>query len=236
MKVVILTTDTLHHTYYVKQLLHQLDIVGCVIEQTSVRPKFETHHSYVHKRDEFEKERFFQGKSYRISELCSVLEASNINDSILLKKINEWKPDVTFAFGVTRLNHNTINSFPGLLLNLHGGNPQKYRGLDSHLWTIYHKDFKSLNTSLHFLSPQLDTGDIVQSESIPLFRNMKLHELRYANTKVCVEISMNAMIALNKGNDLTRTAQKKLGRYYSYMPAVLIDSVIENFERYTVRL
>ena len=236
MKVVILTTNTLHHTYYIKQLLLQLEIVGCIVEKNSVQPKFDTYHPYVQKRDEFEKEHFFGGKDYRMSDLCSVTEVSNINDSMALKKIKEWSPDVTFSFGVSRLNLNTINSFSGSLLNLHGGDPQKYRGLDSHLWTVYHNDFKSLNTSLHFLTPRLDTGDIVQTATIPLHQNMTLHELRYANTKVCVEISMNAIIALNRGNDLTRTAQKKLGRYYSHMPAVLIDSVIENFERHTRKL
>ena len=32
---------------------------------------------------------------------------------------------------------------------------QKYRGLDSHYWSIYHKDFESLVTTLHRVTPIL---------------------------------------------------------------------------------
>ena len=54
-----------------------------------------------------------------------------------------------------------ISIFENKIFNLHGGDPEKYRGLDSHYWSIYHNDFKSLITTLHKVRPILDTGEIV---------------------------------------------------------------------------
>ena len=47
-------------------------------------------------------------------------------------------------------------------INLHGGDPEKYRGLDSHLWSIYHEDWASLVSTLHVVSKDLDAGDSIE--------------------------------------------------------------------------
>ena len=37
---------------------------------------------------------------------------------------------------------------------------EKYRGLDSHLGALWHRDYSELKTCLHQLSDTLDDGDI----------------------------------------------------------------------------
>ena len=73
------------------------------------------------------------------------------------------------------------------------GDPRQYRGLDTHLWAIYHGDFGGLVTCLHHVDLQLDTGDIVDCRPVPIARDMELHELRAANTRVCVELIRSAL-------------------------------------------
>jgi methionyl-tRNA formyltransferase len=143
---------------------------------------------------------------------------------------------MTVAFGVRRLKSETIKELPGVLLNLHGGNPEKYRGLDTHLWAIYHSDFNSLVTTLHVLAPRLDTGDIVRQGRIPLRKDMPLYELRAVNTEVCIDLVKGAVDTLSSQGKLTLTKQKEAGRYYSFMPSVLKDQVKHRFEAFTGKL
>ena len=53
-----------------------------------------------------------------------------------------------------------MKKYKNKIFNLHGGNPEEFRGLDSHYWSIYHNNF-NLYSCLHKLSYKLDDGDII---------------------------------------------------------------------------
>ena len=78
------------------------------------------------------------------------------------------------------------------IINLHGGDPQFYRGLDSHLWAIYHKDFSNLKVCLHRINNILDDGEIIDMRSIKM-KKLELYMLRSENTKLCVELTLSAL-------------------------------------------
>ena len=119
------------------------------------------------------------------------------------------------------------------MVNLHGGNPEEYRGLDSHLWAIYHNEFINLITVLHLVDSNLDTGDIVETSNIELFAGMDIKALRKINTEICLNITIKALSNYEKNNIFDSRPQLKIGRYYSFMPSVLKDSCVKNFLRYT---
>ncbi len=122
------------------------------------------------------------------------------------------------------------------MLNLHGGDPENYRGLDSHLWAIYHRDFEALVTTLHFVTSELDDGDIVGQMRVPLRSGMALHQLRAANTEVCVELTVSALEALRSRGVLDARRQLRCGRYYSFMPTPLKELCNRRFATHTSRL
>ena len=121
-------------------------------------------------------------------------------------------------------------------LNLHGGNPERYRGLDTHLWSIYHNDFGDLVTTLHHVDADLDTGDIVFQSKLKVEAGTRLHQLRAINTKVCVNLFLVALGAFQSIGWLPSREQVSHGRYYSYMPAVLKEECIRKFNRYVTGL
>ena len=122
------------------------------------------------------------------------------------------------------------------IFNLHWADPEKYRGLDTHLWAIYHKDFGGLITTLHHLDTGLDTGDIVLQGAIPLHHKMKLHELRAANTEVCVKLTISVIDMMNRFGEVTSRSQYNKGRYYTAMPSELKGICQKRFETYTMGL
>ena len=53
------------------------------------------------------------------------------------------------------------------ILNIHFGDCLNYRGLDSNLWALYHRDKPSLGISIHLVESMLDGGDRVIFTSLP---------------------------------------------------------------------
>ena len=97
---------------------------------------------------------------------------SSINDPAH-SKIEELNPDMVIIFGTSKVSPNIISIPTKLCLNLHGGAPEYYRGLDSHLWAIYHNDFENLITTMHF-EPELDSGRIIFQEQLELSKDSTL--------------------------------------------------------------
>ena len=109
------------------------------------------------------------------------------------------------------------------MFNLHGGDPRTYRGSDTHLWAIWHREFGELKTCLHKLTDALDGGSIVRVRPIPIKRGMELYQLRAVNTEVCISLVKDAIEELGKMGRIQTERQHAAGRTYSFMPSVLKD-------------
>lgn len=228
MNVALLTTDTTHHTYFAWKLAERFPLSAVVVEQRVARPPFETHHPFEDERDAYERDGLLAGFDGGLEAIAAVQSVESVNDA-------DIDADVALVFGTGRLLPETIAAAPSCL-NLHGGNPEEYRGLDTHLWAIYHGDFSGLVTALHVVEPALDTGDIVEVAPIPLSHAMPLYELRGRNTQVCVELAVRALEQLDASGTVPRRPQSRVGRYYSFMPAVLKDRCVKQFARHTASL
>ena len=115
---------------------------------------------------------------------------------------------------------------------MHGGNPEYYRGLDSIFWTIYHKDFKNLYTTLHFVKKTLDTGNIIEKIKIPLDKKKTLINLQAVNTENCIKLANKYINKIYFNRRLKICKQRFLGRYYSNIPDDLINICDENLKEY----
>jgi methionyl-tRNA formyltransferase len=233
-KIVVLTTETPHHLFYLQEMMKFHAIAGVVVERTSLAPKFETKHPFESERDEYEWSTFFDGKRLESKEIVSSsVYVDDVNSPEASKQILEWAPDITLVFGTRRIQSSVIDSIPGSILNLHGGDPALYRGLDSHLWAIYHKDFGNLVTTLHTLTYDLDAGDIVGKLQLPLVRNMRLAHLRAINTRACIDLCKDAIHSAYQPSGIPRYKQPSVGRYYSFMPSCLKELCVGYFEKHT---
>lgn len=179
MNVALLTTETSHHLFFAAEVAarHQLALV--VVETGALVPPFETRHPFEDERDAYERENLLGNSPPRFEEFARTVEVESVDaaDSLL----RDAHADVALVFGTRRLAPTTIAAAAPCCLNLHGGDPERYRGLDTHLWAIYHRDFANLVTTLHRVDPGLDTGDIVLESAVPLASGMRLHEFRAAN-------------------------------------------------------
>ena len=162
MKLAILTTDTFHHAYFVREIARRGDDIRVLLEENALRPPFETAHPFEKIRDEDEADIWFQGGRARTSDFAETVAVPTVNETKAISALRDFGADAAVVFGTGRLTASTIAACPPTLLNLHGGDPEEYRGLDTHLWAIYHGDFPALITTLDKIAPRLDAGDIVQ--------------------------------------------------------------------------
>ena len=233
MNISILTTQTPHHTYFVKCLAARFNIGRVFVETRFASARFKTAHPFEKARDAYEQDAWFSGSNLSIADLAETEIFENMNEAAAIAALRGIKPDIIFVFGTGKLHNEVISVVPEQIFNLHGGDPQRYRGLDTQLWAIYHKDFDGLVTTLHRLNARLDDGDIVSMERLPLYRDMPLHALRKVNTEVCVNLVERALETLQSNNRVNTRPQAKPGRYYSFMPSVLKDICVSNFESHS---
>src|SRR5689334_13236542 len=141
MRALVLTTQTSHHAYFVQQLAREVSDLHVICETTGVTAQFDTAHPFESERERFEADRWFGGEVRKLASLAPMVDCANINDAQVVGQVRTLRPDVTIVFGTRKLGAALIQSAGGHLLNLHGGDPEYYRGLDTHLWAIYHNDF-----------------------------------------------------------------------------------------------
>ncbi len=231
MRLVVLTTETLHHAYFVRELGETHPIAMVICETRQAVPPFETHHPFEDERDDHEREVWFNGKPLSLADLAETVTVESANDRKAVGLLRKVGPDVVVVFGTGRLSPDVIAICPDGVVNLHGGDPEEYRGLDTHLWAIYHHDYGGLVTTLHRLNSEIDAGDIIGKLPIPLAPDTRLCQLRRRNTEVCVRLVREALAAYHTDGKFDSRPQAKAGRYYSFMPTVLKELCRVRFEK-----
>lgn len=233
MNIVILTTQTPHHTYFVQELAQAYPLSMVLLERNSLKSPFETHHPFEDERDVYEQDIFFEGQSVLIKDIAETIEVDAINNVDALSSLRRINPEIVIVFGTSKISPEVIRVCPQGIINLHGGDPEAYRGLDTHLWAIYHRDFASLVTTLHHLNEELDDGDIILQAAVPVKPGLLLHELRRYNTEICVKLTLSALDIYTRYGHFLSRPQRTHGRYYSFMPAALKEICRVRFEKYT---
>jgi methionyl-tRNA formyltransferase len=206
------------------------------LETCSRSAPFDTFHPYEKQREVYEKETLLASCAASYSDLAKTFRFASVNDAESVAALNKLAPDVVIVFGCGKLNAPLVGVASVACLNLHGGNPEHYRGLDSHLWSIYHNDFDNLVTTLHDVDAELDTGRIVFQDQLEIRRNTELYQVRAINTRSCVKLAVLALTSLKSGDALPSRKQTQRGRYYSFMPAVLKEVCLKKFEQHVARL
>lgn len=233
MQIAILTTETSHHNYFVRELAATGLELSVFVETKPVIAPFDTYHEFEDARDEYEWNTFFPTGRKALTELAPTSVFHDINDPAVVRSLREDRPDAIIVYGTGIIRAEIIAVTPGRIVNLHGADPREYRGLDSALWAIYHRDFGGLAVTLHRLNAALDDGEIVATTPVPIATGLNLHQLRAEYARSCVELTLEGIEQLRTKGGFRSTPQERAGRYYSFMPGVMKEAVRQVFERHT---
>ena len=236
MNTVLLTTFTCHHSYFAAAVRDEFPWRAIFLENDKTHSFSKAHHGFEKAQYEYERRELGGGLWDSMNDIAPTKTFPCLNDAECVAALRALNPEVVIVFGTGRLKPSVIEVASRACLNLHGGDPEEYRGLDSHLWAIYHQDWRSLITTLHHVDSRLDTGDIVLQEQLRLSRHVKLYELRAVNTRACVNLVLMALDSLHRRGWLPRRCQRRHGRYYSSMPRELKKVCARKFNKHVKEL
>ncbi len=74
--------------------------------------------------------------------------------------------DLVVGFGTAYITARTLEQVKRGFLNLHTGWLPEYRGVKSEFWVLYNEDHARAGWTLHYMTPQLDAGDIVLRRAV----------------------------------------------------------------------
>jgi len=235
MKIVIITPLENHHKYIINEIYKKFKNIVVIKDTKKIKSKFNTRYKNTKLQKNYEKKLWFN-KEFIFPKKLKIIKINDINNKNNINKIDKLKPSILISSGAIKLSKEFIYNFKKIkIVNLHGGDPDYYRGLDSLLWAIYHNEFENLKVSIHYVDEKLDCGKIIDKQKIKLFKNMKLYQLRSRNVEMTKKILINYLTKLNK-KKIISSKKNKYGKYYSFMPSVLKDIVEKKFNNFTKKL
>jgi len=243
MKILILSTNTKHHTYFINKIAQHNDICGIVYERKVLKKDYITGPFYDNLADKFE-DKFFEDdnttteNTYELSKDLQkkVVEVHSVNNRHLQKYIESMNPDLIITFGTGIVKPYIFNIPKWGTINIHRGDIHNYRGLDSDLWAIKNEDFDKINVTLHYVDEDLDTGDILIEGNQPLKDVEEIYQLRYYTTKLATTMMLMVLSLFKTRNKkLTGTKQENLGDYYTAMSLDdkhLTEDIFNDYKKY----
>jgi len=227
--IIILASDTPHRRFFIKNLMSKFsNIEGVIFETESIKPSFPTGPFYECEERKFENDSFFIDFDDDLDKV-QVHYVNTINSEQSISLINKISPSFAVIFGTRKISKKVTKLFEDGAINVHRGIASEYRGLDSNLWAIYHEDFNNLGVTIHKVNDVLDTGEIIYEEKLNVPFNSEIFQLRYYETLLATNLTMRAVEDYNLGR-IVSYKQEKLGRYYSFMPLVLKETITKKFD------
>ncbi|MEE9445099.1 MAG: phosphoribosylglycinamide formyltransferase [Cocleimonas sp.] len=92
-------------------------------------------------------------------------------DQSLAQIIDSYEPDLIVLAGFMRiLSDNFVEHYTGKLINIHPSLLPKYKGLHTHKRALESND-KEHGASVHFVTPELDSGSVILQGVVPVKPN-----------------------------------------------------------------
>lgn len=156
-----------------------------------------------------------------VSKKVPIYCVPNHNDPTCQILLEEYQPDL-LVLGGTRIikpailkipDQGTINCHPGLLPTL--------RGSASVGWALY-KDLPQGATA-HYVDPEIDTGDIITSRQLPVYRNDSYESINYRIAILAGELMAEALKAIARGETPRTPQDPEAGETLRVIPEDLLE-------------
>lgn len=231
MKLVIFSTDTKHHRYFINKIAKDFEICSIIYERNKLEKDYVTGPFFDGEENIFE-DKFFEEVEYEINDR-NMIEVHNVNQKPLVKYIEHLEPDLGISFGTGLIKPYIFNIPKWGTINIHRGCIDSYRGLDSDLWALYNNEFDKIDVTVHYIDENLDTGDVLLKKNLPLDKVNNIYEMKYHTTVIATEMVMEILNKFLSRNDkIDGEKQAKLGKYFSAMNLEEKHKALDNFLTY----
>lgn len=138
-----------------------------------------------------------------------ILQPSDLKDPDFLQQIKGLKPDLIVVVAFRILPGGVFTIPPLGTINLHGSLLPKYRGAAPINWAIINGENETGVTTF-FIRKKVDTGNIIDSEKIPITPDMTAGELHDIMANVGADLLDNTVRKIREGRVETRIQNESL--------------------------
>tara|TARA_B110000467_G_scaffold148422_1_gene154285 strand:- start:943 stop:1590 length:648 start_codon:yes stop_codon:yes gene_type:complete len=144
-------------------------------------------------------------------------------EDALYEHLAEIDADLIVLAGFMRiLSHKITDYFMGKIINIHPSLLPKYPGLETHKKVIANKD-NSHGVSVHFVSPELDSGPLIAQGEIKIHHNdniddiiNRIHRIEHLIYPEVIKLICNNQIILNDNGIEFKENENTKGFIYRY--------------------
>ena len=190
----------------------------------------------VSKVGDIEREKFLdriagQPVPPRLTQLTSgrkvpVYCVSNHNDDSCQELLVDDKPEVLVLGGTRIIKPNILQIPPQSTVNSHPGLLPWLRGSASVGWALY-KDLPQGATT-HYVDPSIDTGDIILSKELPVYRHDSYESLNYRIAILAGELMAETLTAISAGKAPRTPQATNVGETFEVIPDNLLEEGIQH--------
>ncbi|HVG10472.1 MAG TPA: formyl transferase [Thermoanaerobaculia bacterium] len=219
-KIVILRSDDAHHLYLERLLRPRFEVAAVVVEPAREQRRrllttrhridwlFSTYH-LLRRRilglDAY-RWRYFSDLEALPAPPCRVLSVGWINDPAVVSLLRETQPDLTITICTSILKQDVLAA-AGTIINVHGGFLPYYRGNHCFFFPFYRGEFDKIGSTLHFVDPGIDTGDIIENIIPPIYTDDIPEKLYCRAEKIAIHRLVEWIEHWQEGGELPRCPQ-----------------------------
>lgn len=222
-RIVILSSNDAHHRYLAALLQSRFNVVAHVVEPGASQRrrllKIGRYVDYSYWMYHHHLRRSILGlNAYRDSYfadlprvppegLCPVTTVDWINDPSVARLLRDLSPDVTIIICTSILKKELLEAAGGVVINVHGGHLPHYRGNHCFFFALYNGDFDKIGSTIHFVDPSIDTGDIIESVAPAIYPTNNAERLYCRDEKLAIHRLAEWLEHLERGGTLPRRPQ-----------------------------
>ena len=159
-------------------------------------------------------------------EKISVIEVGKENSYKAEKKVKMLNPDLLILLGTGIIRKNILKIPNQGTIHVHQGYLPKYRGVNTIEWSVYHNH--AIYISAHFVSPGIDTGDIIKRIRISYNNHDDITSIREKCKNRAIKLIIETIEKISTGSEERIKQTKSEGNQYFEMHPFFLNNV----ERY----
>jgi methionyl-tRNA formyltransferase len=231
MRIALLATDTPPALRCAGILANTYDLCGILVRTAAPKLPFATAHELDAAQAAFEGDTWFSSGTPNLVDIAPVHPVPDMTGEEAAAVLKNLNPDVVISLNAGPTGHVITDMMATRALVLHPGDPQEYRGEDTHLWAVYHGDERRLESVVQYASPEPNGGSVLVSTPLELQSGTPLAGLRRAVTDGCIIGMEKVLKFFDGGGMLSVNRLQQLGKLYTPMPAVMKDYCLAQFAR-----
>ena len=124
----------------------------------------------------------FRDRSHLMAWVCRMhgvplSKLARINTPEVLEELRAIEPEIIFSLGSPKIFGPELLALPSKgCLNIHSSLLPRYRGVNPNFWVLANGE-EVTGVTIHYMTPQIDAGDILFQERILIGEKWSLHDL-----------------------------------------------------------